>query len=143
MSAAANERIARRFFDEVLARPHETAVDQLIAPGAIVDLPTGRFTGPDGVRSASARMRSVFPDLRVEVKDLMADGDLVAVTWRLCGTQQRELFGVPPTGRRECTAALSHFRIEDKKIVAHHMTEGDAALEGSGKTASREPRTLH
>jgi predicted ester cyclase len=129
VSTAANAKIARRFFDEVLVRPDETAVDQLIAPGAVIDLPTGRFTGPDGVRSASARLKSVFPDLRVEVKDLMADGDLVAVTWRHCGTQQRELFGVPPTGRQECTAALSHFRIEDKKIVAHHMTEGEAALE--------------
>ena len=132
MSAAANMRIARRFFVDVLVRQCGPTVDELIAPGAVIDLPTGRFTGPDGVRAASARLKSVFPDLRVEVKDLIVAGDQVVVTWSLCGTQQRELFGVPPTGRRECSSARSEFRIEDNKIVKHQMTEGEASTEGSG-----------
>ncbi len=49
------------------------------------------------------------------------------MTWQLCGTQQRELFGVPPTGRRECSSALSRLRIENYKIVEHQMTEGEAS----------------
>ena len=132
MSAAANMSTARRFFDDVLVRQSGPAVDELIAPGAVIELPTGRFTGPDGVRAASARLRSVFPDLGVEVKDLVAAGNQVVVTWRLCGTQQRELFGVPPTGRRECSSARSEFRIQDNKIVEHQMTEGEASPESSG-----------
>jgi predicted ester cyclase len=132
VSASANIRIARRFLDDVLIGQSGRAVDELIASGAVIDLPTGRFTGPDGVKGASARIRSVFPDLRVEVGDAIAAGNEVVVTWRLCGTQQRELFGVPPTGRRECMAALSQFRIEDNKIVEHQLTEGEASPEGSG-----------
>jgi hypothetical protein len=54
------------------------------------------------------------------------------VTWQLCGTQQRELFGVPPTGRRECSSALSQLRLENSKFVEHQMTEGEASAEGSG-----------
>ena len=131
-AAAANIRITRRFFDDVLVRQRGPAMDEVIAPGAVIDLPTGRFTGPEGVRAASTRLRSIFPDLRVEVKDLIAAGNQVVVIWQLCGTQQRELFGVPPTGRRECSSALSQLRIENNMIVEHQMTEGEASPEGSG-----------
>ena len=128
MSATANKRIARRFFNDVLARESERAVDELIAPGAAVCMPTGRFTGPEGVKRASAQIASAYPDRQVNVQTLVAEGNRIAAEWKLCGTQQRELDGVPPTGRRECISALSLFRVEDGKITEHWMTEGIPAL---------------
>jgi predicted ester cyclase len=128
VSVTVNKTIARRFFDEVLARPSERAVDELIAPGADVCTPTGRFIGPDGVKRATAQIGSTFPDRRIEVQALIAEGNRVAAKWTLCGTQKRERLGVPPIGRRECISALSLFRVEDGKIVEHWMTEGVPAL---------------
>jgi predicted ester cyclase len=127
VSVTANERIARRFFDDVLARRNERAVDELIAANAIVCMPTGRFTGPEGVKQASAQIASAFPDRRVEVQALVAEGNRVAVEWTLCGTQRREVLGVPPTGRPECVSAQSVFRVENEKIVDHWMAEGTPA----------------
>jgi predicted ester cyclase len=120
--------IARRFFKDVLARQSDQAVDELIAPGAPVCMPTGRFTGPDGVKRASAQISSAYPDRQVKVQTLVVEGNRIAAEWKLCGTQQRELDGVPPTGRRECISALSVFRVEDGKIAEHWMTEGVPAL---------------
>jgi predicted ester cyclase len=137
MSATANKRIARRFFDDVLAGGSERAVDELIAPDATVFMPTGRFTGPAGVKRASAQIASAFPDRRVEVRALVADGNRVAVEWTLCGTQQRELDGVSPTGRRECTSAMSVFRVADGRIIEHWMTEGISALSSFQPEAAR------
>jgi hypothetical protein len=48
-----NTRLVRRFFIDVLAGGSERAANDLIAPDAIIDLPTGRFSGPDGVRRAA------------------------------------------------------------------------------------------
>ncbi len=118
-----NAKVVRRFFTDVLARGSERAADELIAPNAIIDLPTGRFSGPDGVRRASAQIGSVFPDLRVEVSGFVAEGDRVTARWRLCGTEQRELFGVPPSGEWTCLAGLSVTRLEGNRIVEHRMTE--------------------
>jgi steroid delta-isomerase-like uncharacterized protein len=137
VSATANKRIARRFFDDVLARQSLQAVDELIAPDAIVCMPTGRFTGPEGVKKASAQIASAFPDRRIEVHALVAEGNRVAVEWTLCGTQRRELLGVPPTGRHECTSALSVFRVENGKIVDHSMAEGILALNSFQPNALR------
>ena len=66
MSATSNTTIVHRFFDEVLTRQSERAVDELIAAGASVCLPTGRYTGPEGVKRASAQITAVFPDRRVK-----------------------------------------------------------------------------
>jgi predicted ester cyclase len=137
VSVAVNKTIARRFFDEVLSRPSERSVDELIAPGADVSTPTGRFIGPDGVKRATAQIGSIFPDRRVEVQALVAEDNRVAAEWTLCGTQKRERLGVPPIGRRECISALSLFRVEDGKIVEHWMTEGVPALNYVQSDASR------
>jgi hypothetical protein len=67
VSVTANKRIARRFFDDVLTRRKERSVDELIAPDAVVCIPTGRFTGPEGVKLASVQIASAFPDRRIEV----------------------------------------------------------------------------
>ncbi len=120
---AANTLVARRFFRDVLAGRDERAADELIAPHARVSLPTGHVAGPEGVKRASARLGSAFPDLRIEVTALVAEGDRVTAEWTFCGTQQRELLGVPPSGRRECVSAFSLFRIENARIVEHVMTE--------------------
>jgi predicted ester cyclase len=137
VSVAVNKTIARRFFDEVLARPSERSVDELIAPGADICTPTGRFIGPDGVKRATAQIGSIFPDRRVEVQALVGEGNRVAAEWTLCGTQKRERLAVPPIGRRECISALSLFRVEDGKIVEHWMTEGVPALNYIQSDASR------
>ena len=118
-----NKTLVRRFFNDVLAGGSEQAADKLIAPDAIVELPTGRFSGPDGVKRASAQIGSVFPDLRVDVSALNAEGDRVTARWSLCGTERRELFGVPPSGELTCLAGLSVTRFHGNRIVEHRMTE--------------------
>jgi predicted ester cyclase len=55
--------------------------------------------------------RSVFPDLRFALEDVIAEGDTVA--WRITarGTHQGALMGIPPTGKPVAISALviSHF----------------------------------
>lgn len=122
--ARRNTALVRRFFDDVLAHHDEQAVDELIAPGAVVSLPTGHYSGPEAVKRASAQIGSAFPDLRVDLHALVAEGDRVVAEWTLCGTEQRELDGVPPSGEWTCFGGLSLSRIEDGRIVEHRMIEG-------------------
>ena len=123
MLAAANKAIARRFFEEAVAGQCERATRDLVAPSAIVRVPWGRFTGPGGVKRLSARLRAAYPDLRIAVEDLVADGDRVAARWRLRGTQRGEFLGVPPTGRPETLQGMSLFRLADGRIVETWLVE--------------------
>jgi predicted ester cyclase len=116
--------LVQRFFDDVLARQSAGAVDAVIAPGAMVCLPTGRFYGPEAVKRAVAQIGTAFTNLRVDVSAIIAEGDQVAAEWTICGTEAGELLGVPPSGRWTCLSGLSFSRIEANRIVEHRMIEG-------------------
>ena len=123
VSAAANKAIARRFFEDAVARQCERAAEDLVAPSAVIDVPWGRFTGPGGVKRFGAKLRSAFPDYRIAIEDLAADGDRVVAEWTLRGTQRGELLGVPPSGRPETLRGVSLFRLADGRIVETRMAE--------------------
>jgi steroid delta-isomerase-like uncharacterized protein len=71
----------------------------------------------EGVKQFYADLWRAFPDLKIEIEDLMGDGDRVA--WRLTvtGTHKGEFRGVPPTGTKVKFAAGYIFRIENGKII--------------------------
>ena len=123
MSRATNKAIAHRFFEEAVARQCERAADDLVAPNALVYAPLGRFTGPDGVKRLSIKLRSAFPDYRIVIDDLIADGDHGAARWTLSGTQWGELLGVPPTGKPTTVQGVGWLRLADGKIAETWMAE--------------------
>ena len=60
-----------------------------------------------------------FPDMQLDVQDIVAQGDRVAVRWIFHGTHQGEFFGVPPTGTRVRMNAIEINRVQDGKIAEH------------------------
>lgn len=58
-----------------------------------------------------------FPDLQVEVKDSVAEGDRVAVRLSMIGTHRGDFQGIPPTGKVVTGTWSSTYRIVDGKIV--------------------------
>jgi steroid delta-isomerase-like uncharacterized protein len=53
-----------------------------------------------------------FPDLKIQVDEMIAEGEQVMVWWTYTGThQQEELFGVPPTGKAVQVQGITVYRI--------------------------------
>jgi len=63
--------------------------------------------------------RSGMPDLRVDILDMIAEGDKVAVRYTVEGTHEGDLFGVPPPGRRVSIESMTVERVSDGKIREH------------------------
>ena len=63
--------------------------------------------------------REGFPDMRLVVEDVVAQGDRVAVRWTFVGTHEGEFFGSPPTGARVRMSAIEINRVVDGKIAEH------------------------
>lgn len=118
-----SKELVRRFFVDVLTRQCDEAIDALIAPDAAIHLPIGRFHGPDAVRRANAQLHWALSDMHVEITTIIAEGDQVATEWTLCGVEEGELLGVPPSGRRTCRSGLSLTRVAGNQIVEHRMIE--------------------
>jgi predicted ester cyclase len=66
-----------------------------------------------------APFRGAFPDFRMEIVQLVEEGDTVVGHFRCSGTQLGEWLGVPPTGRRfEDVDEIYVFRVEDGRLVS-------------------------
>jgi steroid delta-isomerase-like uncharacterized protein len=78
----------------------------------------------DGHKAFMSALLAAFPDSRVVVDDVIAEGDKVAVRHRLQGTHQTEFQGVPATGRQVEVGGIVIFRIE-KGLIAEAWLNAD------------------
>ena len=59
----------------------------------------------------------IFPDMQVEILDLIEEHERIAVRARFTGTHSAKLCGVPATGKKISFEALEIFHIENGKIA--------------------------
>jgi steroid delta-isomerase-like uncharacterized protein len=95
-------------FDELVA---DDFVDHSPMPGVP---PT-----KDGVRGLFAMLRGAMPDMRVEVHDMIAEGDTVATRKTFVGTQTGELLGQPATNKEIRIGVIDFVRYRDGRITEH------------------------
>jgi predicted ester cyclase len=62
-------------------------------------------------------MCAAFPDLFLDVRDVLADGDRVDLRYVLCGTHDGELMGVPASGQRVSSDGRVFARLESGQVV--------------------------
>lgn len=104
----------------MLAARELEAINEFVAEDfASHSTPPGLPDGLAGVRSFFAIFHSAFPDADLEIEQLVADGEWVAVASRLRGTHTGSLMGLEPTGREASVAMIDLVRIADGKIVEH------------------------
>jgi predicted ester cyclase len=61
--------------------------------------------------------RSAYPDTHLAIGEMIAEGDLVAITWTATGTHQGDLMGIAPTGRSVTVSGIGVNRISGGQIV--------------------------
>jgi predicted ester cyclase len=102
-----NKEVVLRAIAEVINGGRMELVDELYAPEIA-----------SAVKSWIAPFRASFPDVHMEVIDLVAEGDKVVGRFACSGTHEREWRGHPPTGRRfERVDEVYFFRLRDGKIA--------------------------
>ncbi len=83
--------------------------------------------GPRGARDAAQAYMTAFPDLHIEVRATVIDGDRVAQEWTATGTNDGELMGLEPTGRRIAVIGCTVARFNDDGTVRESQLYWDVA----------------
>lgn len=129
-TAEQNEELVRDFF---VQRWNEGEVPtDVVDPDYTVHRQTGTTWSFDEFQAAIDGLREAFPDMRMEIKDVIANDMKVVVrhVWR--GTQEAEFthegITIPPTGNRAEMAGIAIFRVADERITEAWYVEDTMAL---------------
>lgn len=63
---------------------------------------------------------SAFPDLRLDVQDVIANGDKAVARVRVTGTHQGEFMGIPATGKSATANLIDITRFGDDGLAREH-----------------------
>ena len=111
------EEVVRRFIDALNRRDFdvvdEVLDDDLVFHGGSF----GDINGREPFKEFAAPFFVAFPDLRLELHDLIADGDRVAVRFTSSGTHNGDFSGIPPTGIAVRFTEQPQYRVAGGKIV--------------------------
>ncbi len=100
-----------------------------------VDEPRARGRGPAAFYATALWLRGAYADLRFDIHDVVAEGDLVVAhatmsgrhtgTFVGYGADARPAQAFPPTGKRFATTQTHWFRVADGKVVEHWANRDD------------------
>jgi steroid delta-isomerase-like uncharacterized protein len=106
-----DKQAVRRFYQEVINARNLDAIDELLAADGL-DHTSGSQSAEQS-RQFVSMLFQAFPDLRVEVHDVVAEGELVAARVTYTGTHQGEFVGIPATGRQTTVNGVDSFRMQE------------------------------
>jgi steroid delta-isomerase-like uncharacterized protein len=93
-------------------------IDELFAPDALIRTPLPiEASGAEAIKEVFTRLRQVYPDLHVEIEDLIAEGDKVVSRNTVTGTQRGDYMGHPPTGQSVTYNEIFVMRFAEGRIV--------------------------
>jgi steroid delta-isomerase-like uncharacterized protein len=117
-----NKAIIRRWIEAFNQRDLQGEAD-VLAPGFVAHVPDApapqALEGLDAWRQFTAPFVEAFPDLRLTIQDITAEGDTVAARVAFHGTHRGEFQGLPPTGKQVAFSSMEFNRVVDGKVEEH------------------------
>jgi predicted ester cyclase len=115
-----NKELMQRWFEQVWNQKSEAAIDAMFPPdGKSYGFPDPEsvLLGPEDFKTIHRNFCGAFPDLKVTVDDVIAEGDRVAVRWSVTITHLGDHLGFAATGKKARLLGASIVRIKDGLIV--------------------------
>ena len=131
-TADQNKALVRQVYDEVFNTGNVEHLDKYFTADSVDhEIMPGKEapqTCQDTIKEFLSVFRKAFPDLKVKVEDMIAEGDKVMARCTLTGTQKGEFMGVPATGKTFSIQIIDILRFKDGKCVEHWGMSDDAAM---------------
>lgn len=105
-----------RVWEEAFENGEMDVIDEAVASDFVLRTPGSPepVRGPEGFKRYVAGYNEAFPDLSVTIEDRIVTADAVVERFRMRGTHEGDLRGIPPTGNR----------MDNTGIVVHYLADG-------------------
>ena len=117
----ANKNLVRRFVDEVKNQRKLDRLGDYFVTDYKEHNPGVASFGPglSGDQRFLGHLFEAFPDDKVTIELLTADGDMVSYRASENGTHRAEFLKIPATGKHATWTEIQFFRVKDGKVVEH------------------------
>jgi len=110
-----------RKIDEFLSRIDESYVGES-------ESPLSPIRGRDGVRKSLEMLFAAFPDIRIEVEQILASGDFVVARLGVTGTHRGNYLGIAATNKRVNYHACNVVELRNGKAIRSRLYADNATL---------------
>src|SRR5215203_326284 len=118
VSTEQNKAILRQVYEAAFHQKNLDALDEVIASDSTDhNLTPEQPPGLEGAKQVFSSFHTAFPDLQVNVEDMISEGDKVVARLTVRGTHQGEFMGITPTGNQVTFTGIDIVRIADGKVV--------------------------
>jgi steroid delta-isomerase-like uncharacterized protein len=118
-TAEVNKELVRQFAQAINDRNLD-ALDDLVAPDVVRHsqaTPGLEIDSLDDLKAFLAADFGVVPDSRIQMHQLVAEGEHVAFWATYAGTQEGQMGPFPPSGNRVSSDFAGYFRVEQGRIA--------------------------
>jgi predicted ester cyclase len=116
----ANKLLLKRWFEQVWNQKSEAAIDEMFSQqGKSHGFPDAEtvLIGPEAFKAVHRTFCGAFPDLHIDLEDILAEGDRVAVRWRVSATHLGDHFGFPATGKKTFLDGSSFLIVKGNQVI--------------------------
>src|SRR4051812_7732894 len=145
-----NKAVVLRLKDEVSSRGRFEVMEEIAVPGFRPRRQAGHNLAQNareqGFPEPGHQMRKAIPDRVDHIESIVAEGDRVGMRWRVKGTHEGNLFGIPATGRSIDIQSIGVFRVQEGRIAdAWFMADEVELLQqlGCGLPKRKDGKTVY
>jgi steroid delta-isomerase-like uncharacterized protein len=130
-----------RLYDEVVNTGNLNLIDELVDENVVEHegfpgIPPGR----EGVKQFFGMMHEAFDGFRIDVEEMIVEGDKGMARGTMRGTHIGEFMGVPATEKQIEVPLVDIFRFADSKVVEHWgVTDVMAMMQQLGAIPDEAP----
>jgi predicted ester cyclase len=113
-----NKEKERRTVEEAINKGNLNVLDEVLSPDFVYHGPGGtEVKGPEEYKKFLASLRDMYPDIHVEIKNILAEGNLVATRTMSTFTFTGKVGDIAPTDRRVAMMGSILDRFDGGKLV--------------------------
>lgn len=126
-----NKAVVRRWFEEVWNKGRAAAIDDMLAANGVIHGLGQSLHGPSEFKTFHAAYRTAFPDIKIHIDDIVAEGDTVAIRWSAVATHGGTLLGAAATNKVVKFTEMGFARVQNGKIVEGWNNYDELGIFGS------------
>lgn len=114
-----NQEFINKYMLQIWNRKDMSIIYETFAEDALIHSPMGESIGPKAMEEALHQWHTAFPDIRIQLLEIMESGSKVMVHWSSKGTHKGPFLGIEATQQPFKCSGMSMYRIHRGKIVEY------------------------